>query len=499
MRRRPSTRCGRLLAVLLLPVACAAPARPDALDRLQPCADRESPTDAYCGTLRVFEDREAGRGRTIDLSIVVLPALGRENAPDPLFFLAGGPGQGAAKMARHVRELLRPVQAERDIVLVDQRGTGRSHPLECPDDRSSLARLSEPDEVALERLRACLSGLDADPRLYTTPIAMHDLDEVRERLGYDRINLFGGSYGTRAALVYMRQHASRVRAVVLDGVAPPDMRLPLFLARDLQRAVDLLLASCEADEPCRRRYPNLQARLRTLVERLSATPARVRLVHPRTGIAEEVTIDGRAVATLISGALYAPLVASLLPELLVRAEAGDFQGLVALGMMNEAAGENMSVGMHLSVVCSEDAPRIGDGDVAREAVGTIFSDYLAASRLKACAFWPRGRLPADFYDPVVSGAPTLVLSGALDPVTPPSWGAGVAEHLSHSRHLVAPAAGHGVAGLGCGARLIADFIASGRADVLDASCLDTPTRPPFFLGPAGPDPMRVPTPTDGTR
>lgn len=498
MRQRPSLRYGMLLPVLAL-AACAAPPRPATLDRLRPCTDREAPTDAYCGTLRVFENRDTAQGRTIDLSIVVLPALGRENAPDPLFFLAGGPGQGAAKLARHVRQLFPDVQSERDIVLVDQRGTGHSHPLECPDDQSSLASLSESDEATLARLRGCLAAFDADVRFYTTPMAMDDLDQVREYLGYDHINLYGGSYGTRAALVYLRQHPSRVRAVVLDGVAPPDMRLPLYLARDLQRALDLLLASCEADEPCRSRYPNLSNRLHALVQRLSVAPAHVSLVHPRTGIAEDVTIDGRAVATLLSGALYAPLVASLLPEFIVRAEAGDFQGLVALGSMNEAGSENMSVGMHLSVVCSEDAPRIRDGDVARASAGTIFSDYLAASRLKACDFWPRGSLPADFYDPVVSQVPALVLSGALDPVTPPSWGTDVAVHLSHGRHFVAPAAGHGVVNLGCGARLVAEFIARGRADELDAQCLDTPTRPPFFLGPTGPDPARAPAHTGGTR
>ncbi len=259
-----------LVASLLLATACARQSGPTALDRLQPCTGDDAPTDAYCGTLSVFENRDTREGRKIDLYIVVLPALSRDAKPDPVFFLAGGPGQGAAQLARGLRDLFRRVQADRDIVLVDQRGTGKSHPLNCKSDSDSLADINEPDQTGLDRLKKCMAGYDADLRLYTTPIAMDDLDEVRRYLGYDTINIYGGSYGTRAALVYLRQHEANVRAMVIDGVAPPDMRLPLFFARDAQRALDLLLADCEKDEPCRTRYPNLAVRVRTLLDRLDS-------------------------------------------------------------------------------------------------------------------------------------------------------------------------------------------------------------------------------------
>src|ERR1043166_848090 len=198
--------------------------------------------DAHCGTLSVYENRQARSGRRINLTVVLLPALSADSRPDPLFFLAGGPGQGAAKMAPLVRQALRSVQRERDLVLVDQRGTGTSNPLDCRNDNDSLRAINESDEVALDRLRRCLAGYDADVRLYTTPIAMDDLDDVRAYLGYERINLYGGSYGTRAALVYLRQHADRVRSVVLDRVAPTARALPLFTARDAQHALDKALA-----------------------------------------------------------------------------------------------------------------------------------------------------------------------------------------------------------------------------------------------------------------
>ena len=455
---------------------------------MHPCTTDEGPTDAYCGTLDVFENRETRQGRTIALKIVVLPGLGSDGSPDPLFFLAGGPGQGAAQMAKGVGELFRRIQTKRDIVLVDQRGTGDSNPLNCTTNHDSLRTLNESDDEGLERLRKCLAGFDADPTLYMTTIAMDDLDDVRAHLGYERINLYGGSYGTRAALVYLRQHGDRVRSVVLDGVAPPDMRLPLFFARDAQRALDKLVADCASDATCRGQYPALAARTRALLTRLEATPVRVRLTHPRTGIADEVTVDAAFVANILAGALYSPLTAALIPELIRRAHAGDFQGLLALGLVNERAAENMSVGMQLSVVCAEDYPRIKPDDAVRESEGSVFAEHLLRSQLRACEFWPKGRVPASYYEPVTSAVPALVLSGDLDPVTPPFWGETVATYLRNSRHIIVPGTGHGTVATGCGARLVQDFVERGTVDGLDTSCLEGLRRPPFFLTPAGPDP-----------
>src|SRR5215216_3305742 len=273
-----------LAAAIVATSTCARSRQDSPLSRLRPCTSAEAPTDAYCGKLSVYENRDARTGRRINLNIVVLPSLADDPNADPLFFLAGGPGQAATKFAREVREAFRQVQRERDIVLVDQRGTGKSNPLECRSDSNSLRDVSEPEEVGLARLRRCLEGYDADVRLYTTPIAMDDLDDVRAHLGYERINLYGGSYGTRAALVYLRRHGDHVRSMILDGVAPTDMRLPLFSARDAQRALDKLLADCEADPACRMTHPGLPARVRVLLQRLEAAPARVRMVNPRTGI-----------------------------------------------------------------------------------------------------------------------------------------------------------------------------------------------------------------------
>jgi pimeloyl-ACP methyl ester carboxylesterase len=481
----------RALVLLILGLTLAGCSPGDttmAIDRLQPCTSDDGPVDAYCGTLTVFENRETRQGRTIDLKIIVLPALVTTPQPDPLFFLAGGPGHGAAEMAGGIKDLFQRVQADRDIVLVDQRGTGKSHPLECKSDENSLASINEPPETGLARLRRCAESLDADLRLYTTSIAMDDLNDVREYLGYDRINLYGGSYGTRAALVYLRQYEPTVRSVILDGVAPPDMRLPLFFARDAQRALDRLLADCDANEACRTKYPDLASRLRTLVTDLDASPVKVRLTHPRTGIAEDVSVDGEFVVNVLFGALYSPLTSSLLPELIARAEQHEFQSLLALAMANEGAGRNMSIGMQMSVVCAEDYPRITEEQIEQAAKQTVFGMHLLASRMKICEFWPKGDVAPSYYEPVKSNVPVLVLSGDLDPVTPPEWGESVLPHLPNSKHIVVPATGHGAISTGCGMRMLAAFVRTAAFDGLDTRCLDVLARPPFFLTPAGPDP-----------
>ena len=448
------------------------------------------PVDAYCGTLKVYENRDTQQGRQIDLNIVVLPALSSDPKPDPFFFLAGGPGQGAAQMAKPLRELFRQIIVDRDMVLVDQRGTGKSNPLNCLDEQDdSLKSFAEPEEVAFDKLKTCMSGYDADLRLYTTTIAMDDLDDVRAYLGYDTINVYGGSYGTRAALVYLRQHGDRVRTVVLDGVAPTNMRLPLFAPRDVQRAFDRLIADCEADPVCNTTYPNLGTRARAVMARLEKDPPLVSITHPRTGERGEIRMTARMVAGILTMTLYQPLAASLVPALIERAEHDDFQNMLALATMNDTgAPPNMSIGMQLSVLCAEDAPQITPQDAARQAEGTLFGLHVMKLQRDACAFWPRGAVDASFYEPVQSSVPVLIMSGDIDPVTPPVWGEQVARTLPNSTHVVLPGTGHTAGGTGCGRRLIKAFVDAGTADNLDTSCVKNLTRPPYFISPAGPSP-----------
>jgi pimeloyl-ACP methyl ester carboxylesterase len=493
VQKRHLGRAGLVLAASLAFGACSGAEAPNFTDRLHPCATDEGPTDASCGSLEVFENRAATSGKRLELKIVVLPSIGSDVRPDPLVFLAGGPGQGAARMAGLVQAAFWSVQRTRDIVLVDQRGTGHSNPLNCRASGDSLQDLVESDDDALARLERCLATLPGDPRFYTTTIAMDDLDDVRAYLGYDTVNLYGGSYGTRAALVYLKRHEPHVRSVVLDGVAPTDMSLPLFAARDAQRSLDKLLADCEHDASCRGAYPGLGDRVHRLFARLDAERPRQRLVHPRTGVAEEIDIRASMVAGMIFGALYSPLTSSVLPSLLERAEHNDFQGLLALAFLAEGATDNMSLGMQLSVLCSEDGPRYSSSDLHREAEGTVFGAGLMMGQARACEFWPKGEVDSSYYEPVRSAVPTLVLSGDLDPVTPPSWGQAVTRTLTRARHYTMPGTGHGVMATACGNQLITQFIEEASFANLRDQCIRGVRRPGFFLTPAGPEPA----PTSG--
>jgi pimeloyl-ACP methyl ester carboxylesterase len=475
-----------ILLILALTLTACQRTQQSALDRLHPCKIEEGPTEAFCGTYTVFEDRSAKTGRQIGLKIVVAPALKRDPQPDPLFIFEGGPGAGAATLATYVLPLFLRFQLDRDIVLVDQRGTGDSNPLNCePEDRNE-EDFSKIDDYPVERLRTCLAGLKADARLYTTTIATDDIDEVRRYLGYGPINLWGGSYGTRAALVYLKRHEDSVRSVVLDAVAPPDMRLPLFLARDGQRALDLMIGDCAQDAACARQFPHLRESVTTLFAHAAVRP-RIAFIHPRTGKSLELTVSQRLVAFIIFSALYDPTITSLLPRLITDAAQGNYQGLLTLSFSSGLPKGAMSEGLFLSVVCAEDMPRIHADEITREAHGRFLGTTFFDTRMKPCEFWPKGAVAEDFYESVVSAKPVLILSGADDPITPPLWGDHVAQYLKNSKHIVVPGAGHGSTPRGCVPQLIGKFLDQASVKNLDPACLQSQHRPPFFVNYTGAD------------
>ncbi len=492
MSRRAGGVARALSAVVIAAAAATAAAcqgTSPIFQRLQPCALADGPPDAYCGRLTVFEDRDARRGRTISLKIVVAPALRRDAKADPLFVFEGGPGGGAATLAPYRIPMFRRFQTDRDVVLIDQRGTGDSNPLDCsPDDGSQDDDLAALDEYPVERFRECLATLDADPRFYTTAIAMDDIDDVRRHLGYESINLWGGSYGSRAALVYLKRHESAVRSVILDGVAPPDMRLPLYAARDSQRALDRLFADCAGDAACARSFPDLPGTVARLWAQLAARP-RMAYIHPRSGEQRDIALSPRLVAIVVFQSLYSPDVAALLPRLLTDAADGRPQGLLALAFNRDMPKGAMSDGMFLSVVCAEDLPRIAPAEIVGEAAGRFMATTMFDTQMKPCEFWPRGAVADDYYAPVTSAKPVLLFSGENDPVTPPSWGAAVAAHLANARHVVVPGAGHITLTRGCVPELVAAFLAAADVAALDVACVNRLSRPPFFdryTGPAQP-------------
>jgi pimeloyl-ACP methyl ester carboxylesterase len=471
---------------------------------LKPCRLKGFEHDAQCGVLKRPLDPTRPDGPQIDVHFAVMPAIARNKKPDPVLFFAGGPGQSAIGLAGPVSRVLTRFLNRRDVILIDQRGTGRSAPLNCEPEaptRPLADTINQGRQASL--LQACRDALQklpyGDLRQFTTTIAMADADAVRRALGADKVNVMGGSYGTRAALEYMRQFPATVRRAVIDGVAPPDMALPGSFSPDAQRAFDALLASCEgpqADASCRQRYPGLRTQWTAV---LAAMPREVVVPHPVTGRDERFTLTREMLVGLVRLPLYAPSLASALPFAISEAAAGRYGAIVGLAtsMGGNSRGLDLAMGMHFSVVCAEDMPRLGK---TGDKPGPDFGDAALALYRDACAIWPKGNVPAAFYTMPPAPAATLVMSGGADPVTPPRHGERVTQALgARARHVVVPHAGHGLMALGCLRDVMYRFVdtedeTQALAAVLDdAKCATQLPRPPAFALPS-PPPASAPPP-----
>jgi len=478
----------RGLAMALLLGAGAQDAGAAAIARgrvaLTPCRLPGVEREGWCGTLTVPERRDtAGSGRTLDLRIAVLPARGPATRPDPLFVIAGGPGQSAVNIADREAVEHEATLAEREIVLVDQRGSGGSHRLECRQHEDADMRRYLSGGFNLEALRRCRRDLEAraDLAAYTTDAAVADLEDVRRAMGYGQIDLDGGSYGTRVVLWYLKRHGAHVRAAVLRGVSPTDYALPLPFARAGQEALERLFDDCARDAECGRAFPRLRAEFGELLERLARGPVEVELENPVTGARQKAVIDREVFVTRVHLLLFSSGLSARLPDLMHRAAAGEWTPFAQLAaQFGRAIVEQIDLGLQLSVACAEDAPRLRAADVAGATRGSFLGRTRVDQLLAACALWPSAPPPADFYAPVESGVPALVISGELDPVTPPRFGEQVARGLARGRHLVVKNGSH-VDGGACVDGIVAAFIRSGSAEGLPAACLGEGRRPPFVV------------------
>lgn len=443
---------------------------------------------ARCTSLKVFEDRAAGQGRQIDLHIAVIPAVSRNPAPDPLFFFAGGPGQSATDTFVILANAFERVNQERDIVLVDQRGTGKSNPLDCPVAEGEFEE-GTPEETAAQ-VKACLDGLDADPSFYTTAVAMQDLDQARQALGYAQINLFGVSYGTRAALTYLQMFPDNVRSIVLDGVVPQDEPLGLEVAKDAQRALDLLFERCREETACSQAFPNLENEFNSLFAALKESPVEVDAANPVTGKVETLTLGDAELGTAVRLLSYAPETAALLPLIIHKAASEQDYSLLAAQYLMVAGDLTTSIseGMNYSVVCTEDLPFITAEAAAQADEGAYLGGAFYENIMEVCEIWPAGTLPEGFKEPVASDTPVLLLSGEADPVTPPENAEKVASTLPNSLSLVAEGQGHNIVFRGCIPDIVAEFIAAGSGAGIDTACIDAIQPMPFFVNLSGPVP-----------
>ncbi|HET7462080.1 MAG TPA: alpha/beta hydrolase [Longimicrobium sp.] len=484
-------------ALLLAPsIHLAAQANPAPAAALEPC-ELPGVGAARCGSLEVWENRQSRSGRKITLRFAVLPATGAATR-DPVVPLPGGPGQPTLALAGPLTEAVRALRDTRDILLVDLRGTGTSNPLSCPLYGPSTSEFTGPFYPP-QKVRECARelGARADVALYTTDLAVDDLDDVRAALGYDRLNLYGTSYGTRAALVYMRRHPAHVRSAVLHSVAHTGYRMPSNAAPDAQRMVEAAIADCEREAPCGAAFPGLRDDLRTIVERLDAGPVDVTLMDPGSGDPVTLAFSRGLFAEGLRYMMYTAGTAALIPTVLHQGGRGDLAPAAELALASRRGIVTaMSNGLFLSVTCAEDVPFVDRDQAARAARGTFVGESRLRDQMAACAEWPVRPVDPAFLEPVRSDAPVLVISGQDDPATPPEFGDQALRTLPNGRHLVIPGAGHGLGGsVGareCVPRLIAEFLRSADARGLDASCVASIHRPPFRLAPIAARPVTLP-------
>jgi len=443
---------------------------------------------ARCGFLEAPENPAAPDGRRIRLRVAVAEATSTRVAPDPVFFFAGGPGQAATETWVMIRHPLAKIRKHRDIVMIDQRGTGQSNRLQCEADQDVDPLNAEVDlESVARETRRCLASLDSDPRFYTTTIAMQDYDRVREAMGYERVNLIGVSYGTRSAQVYLRQFPDRVRSVVLDSVVPMQLALGQEHAPMLDRAVKQVLDQCGTDETCSALYPDTAREVTELFRRLREHPREATITNPWTGEPLNLRLTADTLAVAVRFLSYSSETQALLPLLVHEAlTTGNLERLAAQAVLVlSEISEMISRGMEAAVMCSEDYPYM---DFDADYGDTIMGNLMLRAIETQCGLWPRGEVPEGFHEPVASDVPVLLMAGERDPVTPPRYAAQVAETYPNSLNLVARGQSHSVLRLVCMQEVTTSFIEAGTVEGLETGCVDLIRPAPFFTSLLGPEP-----------
>ncbi len=448
----------------------------------QDCHLRGSEGALRCHAVGVPLDPHQPGGAQLQLHVTVAPAFRQAASLDPVFVLAGGPGQAGSDVAATLGTMFQRVRATRDIVFIDQRGTGLSGKLRCADD--DIADIATKAEQ-MAAFAACVRALRHPPALYTTANAAHDIERVRLALGYGKVNLFGASYGTRLAQHYARSYPASVRALVLDGVAAPEQVIPAG-ASDAQLALDGVFQRCAGDPACAKAFPGLKAEFDTVLARVNRGDVKLDFAHPRTALRTRLTLTNTRFVSAIHTSLYAPLASQRLPYMIHSAYQDNWAPFIARAFTgNDMAPEGpLSMPLYLSVVCAEDVPRMTPA--LREADER--TSFMRGRAELIASFCPLLNVPAAAVQPAAPiAAPALLLSGALDPVTPPHRARSAARTMPKAQHLIVAQAGHGVSGLGCAPRLLREFLDQ-PGQPLVARCLNDIAPVTFQLGHAGTHP-----------
>ncbi|MFK8075747.1 MAG: alpha/beta fold hydrolase [Granulosicoccus sp.] len=448
---------------------------------------------AQCATLEVPLNANSNADSdeaSLELAIARIPARRQSERHDAFTLIAGGPGQSAIETFPSVSFAFRHIMQNHDVILIDQRGTGSSAKLLCEEASDSMGLSFEVDDAQTSaQSKECLDTLDYDPTWFTTSMAVHDLEQVRKALGISQWNMYGISYGTRVALHYLRRYPDAVRTLILDAVVPPDISLGPEIAQLSQRALDLIFERCTKDIGCNEAFGHLAGATMELLESLEASPRYISFEDVASGKLSSMEFTRQHLAVTIRLMSYSAQTAAILPSMLHDAIVNDnFAPLARQTMLQtQSLGNTLATGMHHAVICTEDAPFV-DKNSSRNDADTYLGEGVIQSLMASCEQWPAGQIDDDFKDPVISDVPTLILSGDADPITPPSYGNTVAEHLTNSRHIVNSHQGHMQAPFGCMPVLLAQFISAGAVNNLNVECLNRLRATPFFIDANGPLP-----------
>lgn len=458
----------------------------------QPCAignEVQPSLDAYCTNFTVPENHADAQSRRITLKVAIVKSDAAQPAADLVTFLDGGPGGAATEDFPVIANAFAPLLKDHHVLLIDQRGTGNSNALDCPQlseqtrraGNTALELLAEDPQQTRQLLRDCLAeiGNNADPQFYTTTDAIQDLEAARLALGSPRLNLIGVSYGTRVAQQYAARFPGSVRSIVLDSAVPNTLALGQDHARNLEDALKSQFALCSAQAECKQRFGDPYAQLQTLRSRLRTGTATAQVPDPNTYELRTRTLTPARLAGLVRLYTYNGYTSALMPLMIDEALKGNYAPLLGQEqLVTSDISSRMTTGMGLSVGCSEDADLLKINAADRN---TLMGNSIIEFFQSACSLWPRRTRPADFHQAFTSGLPVLILAGELDPVTPPRYGAEILATLSNARLLTAPGQGHGIVSVRCVPELVAEFVATLDAKALDATCLEKLQAPPAFL------------------
>ena len=480
-----------LLSLLFELVVHAAPPHPGAGLELSECRISAAPgypgVKARCGILLRHLDPADPQSPLLNLNVAVVPALNLNPEADPLVAIAGGPGGASTTFYAGYEAAFEKVRRNRDIVLLDQRGTGKSEALTCDLDEDAITGQFSAEETAA-LAKECLDALPYDPRFFTTSVAVRDLEALRLALGYPAFNIYGISYGTRVAQHYARRYPQTTRSVILDGVVPPQIPLGPGIAIEAQNALQSIFDRCAQDPACNDAFPDLEQEFRQLRQRLSQHAAQLTIPDPVTGNPRDVKFGGQELAVPLRLMSYDPATVALMPLLIHQAATGNIGPLAATFLnVQEGLDDQIAIGMHNAVVCTEDVPFFDDPDtgaLAKTYIGTAMIEALGA----ICSVWPAGILDDDLRVPLNTDKPVLLLSGSADPVTPPRFASLAAIKLSNSRELIGEHQGHGQAARGCVPDIIGRFVETASIAELDTDCMQRLFTMPFFLDFSGPAP-----------